>query len=295
MTARHSTKANIDSTQSGLRPAPAVSRFVEAGGLRLRYLDYGSAGRTPMLCVHGGAAHAHWFDFVAQDLSSDYHVHALDQRGHGDSDWSAPPLDYSYERFAADLAEAVEKLALRDFVLVGHSMGGMISLVYAATHPGRVAKLIVVDSTLRMSTAHVASLQSRGQREPIPYATREALIARYRLMPEGSAASPELIRYLAAQSCRQTAEGTWRHKFDRNVYSTRTRIDGMTYWERIRIPALLVKGALSGRITPEIYAEVQQRCPQAELAEVAGSYHHVTLDNPAGFVNAAQAFLTRYP
>src|SRR3990167_4873481 len=93
-----------DRQEGGFKPAPNTSGFVEAGGLRLHYLDYGTAGRPAMLCVHGGAAHAHWFDFVASGFSADYHVRALDWRGHGDSEWSQPP-EYSYERFASDRSE----------------------------------------------------------------------------------------------------------------------------------------------------------------------------------------------
>src|SRR3972149_4745393 len=105
-------EARVDHPKDGIQPASSSSGFVEAGGLRLHYLDYGTAGRPAMLCVHGGAAHAHWFDFVASGFSADYHVRALDWRGHGDSAWSDPP-EYSHERFASDLAEGAGKLALR--------------------------------------------------------------------------------------------------------------------------------------------------------------------------------------
>ena len=273
-----------------LRPAPYTSRFVEAGGLRLHYLDYGKAGCPSMLCVHGGAAHGHWFDFIAAGFNSEFHVHALDQRGHGDSAWSDPP-DYTYERYAADLAEVAEKLDLRDFILVGHSMGGMVSLVYAATHPGRVGKLVIVDTTMYLAEERISAMKQRGRREGSVYATREEFVTRYKLLPAGSSAAPEVVRHLAEHGGRQAADGTWRHKFDRNVYATREREDGMPYWSRIRVPALLVKAGRSGRITPEIVAEVKARCPQLEFAEVSDSDHHVTLDNPAGFVHALRAFL----
>jgi pimeloyl-ACP methyl ester carboxylesterase len=65
----------------------------------------------------------------------------------------------------------------------------------------------------------------------------------------------------------------------------------MPYWSRIRIPALLVKGGRSERITPQIVAGIRARCPQLEFAEVPDSDHHVTLDNPAGFVRAVRGFL----
>src|SRR5262245_4268408 len=274
------------------QPAAFTSRFVEAGGLRLHYLDYGTAGRPGMLFLHGGAAHAHWFDFVAAGFTDRYHVLALDQRGHGDSEWVDPP-NYSYARYAADLSEMVEKLDLRDFVLVGHSMGGTVSLEYAATYPGRVGKLIVVDSTLRMTAERVAALRDVGGRQGRQYTTREQFLEGFRLRPAGTTAAPGILRHLAQHSARGFPDGTWRHKFDRNVYATRETTDGLPHWNRIRIPALLVKAERSPRISPEVFAEVKSRCPQVVLAEVAGADHHVTLDNPAGFVRAVRAFLDR--
>ncbi len=285
--------ASIGLPQERIQPAPHTSRFVEAGGLRLHYLDYGTEGLPPMLCVHGGAAHAHWFDFVATGFSATHHVRALDLRGHGDSAWADPPA-YFYERYASDLAEVAEKLDLRDFVLIGHSMGGMVALVYAAMYPGRVGRLIVVDSTLQMTEDRVAKLRDVGRRKGTSYATREEFFARYRLRPAGSTAAPEIIRHLALNSGRQLADGTWQHKFDRNVYTKRESVDGYPRWNQISVPSLLVKGDRSQRITLPVFAEVMGRCPHVELAEVPQSDHHVMLDNPAGFALVVNTFLAKH-
>lgn len=273
-------------------PAAYVSRFVEAAGRKLHYLDYGTGGHPAMLCVHGGAAHAHWFDFVAGALSADHHVLSLDLRGHGDSEWAEPPA-YLYKDYAADIAEVVEKLGLRDFVLVGHSMGGTVCLVYVAAYPGRAAQFVMVDSTVNLSPERIAALRDIGSRSGSRYENLDELAAKYRLRPGVSLAPPEVVRYIAHHSGREFEDGTWRHKFDRNVYATRELFDGMPCWDRIRIPALLVKGDHSERITPEVFAQVKAHCPQAELAEVTASGHHVTLDNPGGFVTAVRHFLAR--
>ena len=275
-------------------PAPHTSRYVEANGLKLHYLDYGTEGRPPMLCLHGGAVNAHWFDFVAGGFTSTYHVRALDQRGHGESERADPP-DYGYDRYASDVSQVVEKLGLRDLVLVGHSMGGLVSLVYAATYPGRAKALVVIDSTLRATPERVASLHQIGNREGSSYATNAEFIERFKVRPEGTQAAPEIIRYLAERGGGQGADGRWRHKFDRNVYSRRELIEIPPLWDRVKIPVLVVKGGLSNRITPEIYADIEARAPQAELAEVPRSEHHVTLDNPADFVKVVKAFLARLP
>lgn len=275
-------------------PAPAVSRRVEAGGLELHYLDYGTEGARPMLCVHGGAAHAHWFDFVAAGFSGDWHVRSIDQRGHGDSDWADPP-EYTYDRYAADIAEAVERLDLRDFVLVGHSMGGTVSLTYAARYPGRLARLVVIDSSLRMTPERVKTLHGIGSRKGSDYGSREEFVARYKLRPGNSSAPRPVVEHLAARGTRAFDDGRWRPKFDRRVYGMRDPFDAMPHWAAVRIPALVVRGALSDRITDGIYGEIRALCPQAELAEVADAEHHVPLDNPTGFVAAVRGFLDRHP
>ncbi|OPY87546.1 MAG: Tropinesterase [Syntrophaceae bacterium PtaU1.Bin231] len=275
------------------QPADSVSGHVEAGGVRLHYLDYGTAGRPPMLCLHGAAAHAHWFDFVAPGLAADYHVLALDQRGHGDSAWADPP-DYSYPRLVSDLAEVVDRLDLRNFVLVGHSLGGMVSLLYAAAHPGRVSRLVVIDSMQRISEERVAVLRSVGSREGGSYDTLEEFVARYRLHPSSTYTRPEIVAYLAGYSARRSADGRWRHKVDRRVYRDRHAVDGMPCWERITIPALLIKGSRSTRISPVVAAEIRARCPQVEIVELCGSGHHVPLDNAAGVVGAIRTFLGRH-
>jgi pimeloyl-ACP methyl ester carboxylesterase len=246
-----------------------------------------------MLCVHGGAAHAHWFDFVAPGFTPDFHVRSLDLRGHGDSDWADPPA-YSFADYASDVAAVVDTLDLRDFVLIGHSMGGMVSLVYAATHPGRIGKLVIVDTTMRMSEAIIERLRDMGKRPNRRYETHDELVTQYRLLPPGTHAAPqEVIHHVARHSGRQVADGDWRHKFDRGLYSIFEHLDGIPMWSSVRIPALLVKGERSARITPQILGRIRERAPQVELAEVPDSDHHVTLDNPDGFVRAVRGFLRR--
>lgn len=274
-------------------PAPCVDRYAEVAGLKLHYQDFGSAGKQTMVCVHGGAASGHWFDFVAGDFSRNYHVLAIDQRGHGDSGW-ARPADYSYERYADDLDEFVTKLGISDFVLIGHSMGGAVALTYAARHPGRVARLVVVDTTLHMTPDRIEKLREVGNRPGRTYATREEFVSRFRLRPPDSSATPEVLRHLGECGAKELPDGTFGHKFDRDVYARRNSVDTLPLWSQIKIPALLVKGGRSPRITPEIRAMVKERCPQMEFAEVEGADHHVTLDNPAGFAEAVNAFLARH-
>jgi pimeloyl-ACP methyl ester carboxylesterase len=277
---------------AALKPAPYTDRYVRVGGLNLHVQDYGTAGKPQMLCVHGSAAHAHWFDFVASGLTDEYHVLALDQRGHGDSEWDlSPHPEYNYDRYAADLHELSEKLGLRDFILIGHSMGGLVSTVYAATYPGRARAFIMVDSTLDMPAERIASMNAVGSREGSSYANAAEFLANYKIRPSGSSATPDMVRHLGLHSGRQFEDGRWRNKDDRNVYARRVGRNLIPYWAHIKIPALLMRGDRSNRISPQIIAQVRAHAPQVQVAEVAGCDHHVTLDNPPGFVEVCKQWI----
>lgn len=273
-------------------PASYTEHSVRVAGLDLRLQDYGTAGKPPLLCLHGGAANAHWYDFVAQGFTGDYHVRALDFRGHGDSAWDpAEPPDYSYERHAADVHELTEKLDLRDFVLIAHSMGGMVSSVYTANYPGRLKALIIVDSNLTMTQERIAAYHEVGMREGRQYASEEEFVEAYRVRPPGGTAPREVVRYIARLSGRRYDDGMWRHKVDRKVYANRQFVDSYPLWSRIKVPVLLMKADLSERMTPEALAEISARAPHVQVATVPEADHHITLDNPAGFIRAARGFL----
>ncbi|MES2562845.1 MAG: alpha/beta hydrolase [Pseudomonadota bacterium] len=282
--------------QSALEPAAYVESFVNIDGLRLHVQDYGTSGKPHMLCVHGGGANAHWYDFVAQGFTSDYHVRAIDLRGHGDSEWhDANPPNYNYTRHAADIHALTEALDLDDFVLIGHSMGGMVCSVYAATYPGRAKAFIVVDSNLRLTPERIASFQAVADRPAREYATQEEFIETYRVRPGGSTAPPVALRHIAQHSGRRFDDGRWRHKVDRRTYANREHMDSFALWDKIRIPSLLMKAGLSTRLAPETIEEISSRAPQVKMTVVPDADHHITLDNPSGFIRAAREFLAGVP
>jgi pimeloyl-ACP methyl ester carboxylesterase len=278
----------------GWKPAPYEDRYLDARGSRMHYLDYGGTADSTILCLHGGQAHAHWYDFMAGEFTQRHRVIALEHKGHGDSAWTDPPA-YTYNDFADDVAAAVEQLGLNRFTLIGHSIGGVVGLTYAARHPGRVANLILVDSTLQMAPARLARFQREAALPAQTWATREALIADYKLNPPETQTPAEIVRYLGWHVAMQRTDGTWQQRFDRKVYTQRDWTNEFAPWSAISIPVMLVKGALSNRITPEIVTAVKARCPQAGLVTVANSDHHVMLDNPEDFARVVRDFVAAHP
>lgn len=113
--------------------------------MRLHLLDWDGGASPDALFLHGGGLTAHTWDVVADELRDRVHPLALDLRGHGDSEWS-PDGRYPLERYVDDLEHVADALGLREFVLVGMSLGGLVSLAYAGRHPEAVARLVLVDS-----------------------------------------------------------------------------------------------------------------------------------------------------
>jgi len=245
-----------------------------------------------MLCIHGGAAHAHWFDFVADAFTDRYRVLSLDLRGHGDSEWAQDP-DYAYLTYADDVAKLIETLGIGPVVLVGHSMGGMVSLVTAACYSNAVSALVVIDSMMQMTPERASTLREIGSGKGRTFPSAEAFVAGFKIRPEGTVAPPHVVRHMALNSCRQDEDGAWFNKFDRNVYARRHPIDGYDYWGQVSAPVLLVAGGRSDRITPEVETKVRGHCPQVEVRTVEGAGHHVTLDNPYGYRREVAEFLGR--
>src|SRR6058998_3171089 len=90
----------------------AARRSFRVNGLMLRALEWGAPGLPGLCFLHGGSAHAHWFDAVAPAFADRYHVLSLDQRGHGESEW-ARPATYATEDFAGDLLAVFDALGWR--------------------------------------------------------------------------------------------------------------------------------------------------------------------------------------
>src|SRR5215510_1451345 len=110
------------------------NKFLTVHGLRLHYLDWGNPDTPPVVWVHGYTSSAEAFNAPARHFQEHFHNIAPDVRGHGESAWS-PTGAYQYSDQVSDLDGLVNQLGLRQFTLVGTSMGGLIAMTYAGAHP----------------------------------------------------------------------------------------------------------------------------------------------------------------
>jgi pimeloyl-ACP methyl ester carboxylesterase len=262
---------------------------MEVGGLALQALEWGPAGRSGVLLLHGGAAHGHWFDAVAAPLAERRHVVALDQRGHGESQWAQPPA-YATRDFARDLVGVMDCLGWATAVLVGHSMGGHNAIGCAAWHPDRVRGLVIVDSRPAIPAERIAQMRERGARPHRRHPTVEAAAAAFRLLPPDTTADPALLAHLARESVAWQ-DGAVILRVDPACYAAREPVDGWLLLPEIVAPTLVVRGELSPILPRSMAERLAGGLRDARLVEVPGAYHHLVLDEPQAFTKAGLEFL----
>lgn len=265
-----------------------------ANGLKLHYLDWGAVGRPPMVLLHGLRGHAHSWDDVSTAMSRSFHVLALDQRGRGDSDW-APGGDYSTDAFVADLAGLCAALRLDPFVLVGHSMGGRNSMAFASRYPEKVAKLIVVDIGPVIDPSGAERITREIREVPEEFDSFEAVV-QY-ASKQNRFASASVLRRRLQYATRQLANGMVGWRYDLAIREQRrhgTGAPAVDLWPalpKISCPTLVVRGANTDTLSPEVARKMVQVIPNAQLVEVQRAGHMVFEDNPEDFIAAVKRFL----
>jgi pimeloyl-ACP methyl ester carboxylesterase len=282
---REHVPLTMSSSNSVLAPR---SRFIRVQRADLHYVEWGTAANPPLLLLHGGAAHAHWWDHIASALARDYWVFALDLRGHGDSSWIVPPA-YEVEDYVADLEEVIATLNIVPLVLLGHSLGGFIALTYATAHAGALRALIVVDIGFRLTNSRFMRLL-RYTSPPV-YADEADLLRRFRLLPAETRAALALLQYIAKRSVISLANGSLKLKCDRATLTREPR-SLLPRLEQITCPTLFVRGADSSNLSPTTLAKMAALCPRARGVEIPHAGHHVFLDQPASFLDEVQSFLS---
>ena len=261
-------------------------RFVcdRVAGIRLRALHWGNPTAPPLILLHGGGANARWWDHIAESFSRDFHVVALDFRGHGDSDHTE---EVRVGAFDDDLDSLIEHLGARQPILVGHSMGGHVALDRASRHPEtRALVLLDILGGATPRDKRVARLALSLRRT---YRSREEAIARFRFFPPAPGAKASLRRAIGAASVREEEDGRWGFAFDPRWFGLPAR--KRPELSSIVCPTLLVRGAQSELLTPDHAQAMVATLPKGQFCEIPDAGHHVQIEQPQAVVRAIQDFL----
>lgn len=271
---------------------PVEQASTTVNGAMISYLAWGASGRRGLVFVHGGGAHAHWWTHVAATFATDFRVLALDLSGHGDSDHRR---DYSLEQWTEEVVAVADDGGITGRpVVVGHSMGGFVTIVTAARHGQRLDGVIVCDSPVTEPdpeiTSHAGNAFGSGRRT---YASVDEAVARFRTVPPQEHYLDFVMDHVARHSLRETPDG-WVWKFDRHIFEQfagALRFVSLPYLQQVECRFALLRSEC-GLVTPDIgasmYEALGRRAPVVELPEAG---HHAMLDQPLLLITALRTLL----
>jgi pimeloyl-ACP methyl ester carboxylesterase len=272
-----------------------VSRNVVVNGLRFHMLEWGEPDKPDILLLHGGNQTAHSWDLVSLVLAERFHIVAYDQRGHGDSEW---PRDgeASTAAMAADAERVIDLMGLQRPIVIGHSMGGMVTMNLLLTHPGIARRVVLVDVGPEIAEEGTRQIRefvtSTSEFDSLDdFIAKVAAYDPYR--------SREHITRTARYNLMQRADGKYvsKHDMRRRLVQVgamqapaRTSLDDV---KGIECPVLVVRGGNSPVLAPDAAERFAAALPHGRLVTVPKCGHNVHSQNTPGFLEAVTPFLER--
>lgn len=266
-------------------------------GLKLRAREWGAPDAQPLVLLHGLRGFSGTWRGLAQALSRDWRLIAIDQRGRGESDWD-PAANYYTDAYLADLESLVAELNIDRFVLLGHSMGGTTSYVYAATHPDRLEALVVEDIAPGASVSGAGAERIRREMAELPSDFSDWTEARTYWRTLRPTVNDEALEQRLSESLCETGAGRIGWRYDAaGIGSTRLTPDPerlVDLWpvvEAIRTPSLIIRGERSDFCGLGAVLEIENRNAAFTHVTVPNASHYVHDDAPEVFAGLVQGFL----
>jgi pimeloyl-ACP methyl ester carboxylesterase len=278
----------------------ARSHFVDRHPVRLHHLDWGNEGAHPIVLVHGSRLHAHVWNHFCRRFKDRFHIIAVDQRGHGDSGW-CPEGRYELEVFYEDLRAVIRARGLGRFTLVGHSLGGRVSMLYAHRHPEDLERLILVDITPgRPANASPNADISRVAETPPPRDFDSHDEASAYLQSIMTRAPAEVVDESVRHGMRRIDGGKYTWKYDpamlrRSRAATTSGIDMWAVVQGITTPTLLQYGGASQVVNKDLAERMVQTMPKCSAERIDDAGHGLYTDQPEAFAASVERFLSTLP
>ena len=264
-----------------------VSRQAVVRGMRFHFTEWGDPSAPPALLLHGGNQSSHSWDLVSLHLADRFHVYALDQRGHGDTEWSRE-LDYSMEAMAADVLAFIADQELERPVIFGHSMGGRVTLQTVLHDPSVARAVVVVDVGPELS-AKGAKVIGDFIAHNIEFDDLDVFlenVARYDRFR-----SREHIARTIKYNLLVRADGKYVSKVDHRRLPGSMREITLDAVAAIGCPVLVVRGGESDVLTADAAERFVAALPAGRLVTVPDVGHNVHGGNTPGFLAAIGPFL----
>ncbi len=274
--------------------------FIEVEGAKVEVLAWGERGRPGLMFLHGGAAHADWWSFIAPFFAGTHRVVAPTFTGMGRSDWRE---HYAFEQFVREARDAGRIGGAFDAgppVVVGHSFGGRVTMGFARDFGGEIAGGVMVDPPFFAPQNFRPPAPPQPSRMARPRASLAAVVARFRLMPPQPCLNPFILDAIARRSAREVVDEHGKPGFalcfDPHFWEKFGRIDPAPIVASARSPMALIRGAKSKLFKADdadyLMSFLPAGSPHFAIPEAE---HHVMIDQPLAFVASLRALMEAWP
>lgn len=242
------------------------------------------AARTVM-CVHGLTRNGHDFDLLAAELARrDCRVICPSMPGRGESGWLPDPADYVSMNYASDCLSLLDQLDLKQVNWVGTSMGGIIGMNVAASHPARIRKLVLNDIGMLVRGEALQRIYLSMHETPPRFATRAEADAYLRKAAASfGITQPDKWKLFFDYSFEKVPRGGYRRSYDPNILNIKREdthdfadiqdVDLSPFWQAIKIPTLILRGEISDILDAQTVEAMLALNPNAKSVTIAGVGH----------------------
>ncbi|HLH31301.1 MAG TPA: alpha/beta hydrolase [Terriglobia bacterium] len=266
-----------------------ADRFVTVNGLRIHYLDWGNEAKPPLIMLHGIGRVAHTFDHIAPHFAPNYHVMAVDMRGHGDSAWDTKG-NYLVEDYTKDIEGLADQLHLRNITIWGNSTGGRVAQVFAGLHPELVSAVISEDvGPERPNQVAESVTRQLKQEDATGWASEDELFAQ---LKRQNARTPEdILRAYAHYGSKQRPDGRVIWKRDPAIGTGFVPTELWRFVRQIKSPIIYVVGGRSTIVPAATQEELRKALPQAQIVTIPGVGHYPSEENTEAYLAIVDKFL----
>ena len=270
------------------------TKTVKIKGSKISYNCWGEKNKPGLIFVHGGMAHADWWNFITPYFLKTHRVIAMNLGGMGDSDWRK---EYSTETWGLEIEGVCKKEKLKKPIIIGHSLGGMCGVYAASIMKKNLYGLVIVDTAILPPSDKPPKFDFKIRANKI-YKSLKEIKSRFRLVPGQIDALGYIMEYIAEKSIKKN-KGGWTWKFDPNymkIFNSESFLERQAVYRNklkgLKCRVAILRGEKSvifpGSSAKYMHELMDKKSP---IINVPEAHHHIMVDQPMALISALRSLI----
>jgi len=269
-------------------------KTVKIKGSKISYNCWGEKNKPGLIFVHGGMAHADWWNFITPYFLKTHRVIAMNLGGMGDSEWRK---EYSTETWGLEIEGVCKKEKLKKPIIIGHSLGGMCGVYAASIMKKNLYGLVIVDTAILPPSDKPPKFDFKIRANKI-YKSLKEIKSRFRLVPGQLDALGYIMEYIAEKSIKKN-KGGWTWKFDPNymkIFNSESFLERQAVYRNklkgLKCRVAILRGEKSvifpGSSAKYMHELMDKKSP---IINVPEAHHHIMVDQPMALISALRSLI----